>query len=116
MPTDASTASDHADASTATRVVLSYPADLSKWGRDQVATPHFRNYLGKVHDTAAVGDAWAEFVGVGCCGDALDVTLQVEQVDGGDRIADDTAFEYEVREACDVQGGWKVQSADGPTQ
>lgn len=115
MPTQTTDTDYESAANLATRVVLSYPADLSSWGRDQVSTDHFKAYLRKVHDSATVGDAWAEFVGVGCCGDALDVTLQVEAVDGGDRIDEDTAFEYTVREACDVQGGWRVQSADGPT-
>lgn len=99
----------------ARRVVVSYPADLSAWGRDQVATPHFKSYLRKVHDTVAAGDTWAEFVGVGCCGDSLDVPLQVERVDGGSRMASDTSIEYEVRDACEVEGGWRVQSAGGPT-
>ncbi|MFB6163813.1 MAG: hypothetical protein ABEJ31_01500 [Haloarculaceae archaeon] len=99
----------------ADRVVLSYPADLSKWGRNQVSTPHFRAYLRKVHESAAPGDEWPEFVGVGCCGDNLDVPLRVERVDGGSRVTAETEFAYEVREACDLQGGWHVQSADGPT-
>ena len=100
----------------ARRVVVSYPADLSAWGRDQVATSHFKTYLRKAHDTAEPGDTWAEFVGVGCCGNNLDVPLQVEQVDGGARLTSETQIEYDVREACDVQGGWRVQSADGPTE
>jgi len=100
----------------ARRVVVSYPADLSAWGRDQVATPHFKAYLRKAHDTAHAGDTWAEFVGVGCCGNNLDVPLQVEQVDGGPRLTSETSIEYDVREACDVQGGWRVQSAGGPTE
>jgi hypothetical protein len=99
----------------ASHVVLSYPADLSDWGRQQVATDHFRAYLRKVHATAQPGDTWPEFVGVGCCGDSLDVPLRVERVDGGPAITDDTSFTYEEREACDLQGGWRVQSAGGPT-
>jgi len=100
--------------STAHRVVLSYPADLSEWGRDQVSTPHFKAYLRKVHETATRGDTWPEFVGVGCCGDSLDVPLRVEAVDGGRRLTADTSVEYEVREACGIEGGWRVQSAGGP--
>jgi len=107
---------DSATDDAADRIVLSYPADLSEWGRQQVSTPHFRAYLRKVHDTAATGDTWPEFVGVGCCGDTLDVPLRVERVDGGPRVTADTTFEYAVREACDVQGGWRVQSAAGPTE
>ncbi|MFD1585925.1 hypothetical protein ACFR9U_02945 [Halorientalis brevis] len=100
----------------ARRVTVSYPADLSAWGRDQVATPHFKAYLRKTHDTAESGDTWPEFVGVGCCGNSLDVPLQIERVEGGSRVTNETSIEYEVREACDVQGGWRVQSAGGPTQ
>jgi hypothetical protein len=99
----------------ATRVVLSYPADLSEWGRGQVDTPHFRAYLGKTLGEVAEGDLREEFVGVGCCGSALDVPLRVEEVQDGSRVGLDTEIAYTVREACGVQGGWRVQSADGPT-
>ena len=98
----------------ATRLVLSYPADLSEWGRSQVETPWFRAYLRKTRDRAAEGDVFEEFVGVGCCGDSLDVPLRVESVDG-EQIDSDTEISYEVREACGVEGGWRVQSAAGPT-
>jgi hypothetical protein len=97
----------------ATRVVLSYPADLSTWGRDIVEDDPFRAYLPKAHDEAVPGDRWEEFVGVGCCGSAMDVTLQVESVEGGHGVAPETAFEFTVREACDV-GGWAVQSDASP--
>jgi hypothetical protein len=100
---------------TADTVVVSYPADLSEWGRFQVEKPSFRAFLRRTRDEAAEGDAWEEFVGVGCCGNTLDVPLRVESVEGGDRVGDDTEFEFDVREACDLQGGWRVQSADGPT-
>ena len=100
---------------TADAVVVSYPADLSDWGRFQVEKPSFRAFLRRTRDEAAEGDVWEEFVGVGCCGNTLDVPLRVESVEGGDRIGDDTEFEFAVREACDLQGGWQVQSADGPT-
>lgn len=109
-------ATDSADDHPARTVVLSYPSDLSKWGRDQVSTSHFRSYLGKVHETVTEGDTWAEFVGVGCCGNALDVPLRVEHVDGGSRMTAETTIEYEVREQCGVEGGWRVQSAAGPTE
>ncbi|MFC6941070.1 hypothetical protein ACFQE8_14035 [Salinirubellus sp. GCM10025818] len=99
----------------ATRVVLSYPADLSEWGRGQVDTPHFRAYLGKTLGAVEEGDVREEFVGVGCCGSTLDVPLRVEEVQGGAGVDLDTEIEYTVREACGVQGGWRVQSADGPT-
>jgi hypothetical protein len=100
---------------TADTVVVSYPADLSEWGRFQVEKPSFRAFLRRTRDEAAEGDAWEEFVGVGCCGNTLDVPLRVESVEGGDRVGDETEFEFDVREACDLQGGWRVQSADGPT-
>ncbi len=96
-------------------VELSYPADLSDWGRGIVEDRPFRAYLCKAHDAASVGDTWEEFVGVGCCGDALDVPLRVESVAGGTRVTGDTAFSFSVRAACDIEGGWQVQSADGPT-
>ena len=99
----------------ATRVVLSYPADLSEWGRGQVDTPHFRAYLRKTLGAVDEGDVREEFVGVGCCGSTLDVPLRIEEVQGGSRVGPDTDLEYTVREACGVQGGWRVQSADGPT-
>lgn len=98
----------------ASRVVLSYPADLSTWGRDTVEDRRFRAYLRKAHDTAAAGDRWAEFVGVGCCGSALDVPLRVERVEGGAELTGDTEFAFAVREACDLDGGWRVQSEAGP--
>ena len=99
----------------ADRVVISYPADLSDWGRFQVEKSSFRAYLRKTLDTVEADDTWEEFVGVGCCGNTLDVPLRVESVEGGGAVGPDTAIEYEVREACDLQGGWRVQSDDGPT-
>ncbi|WP_435359537.1 hypothetical protein [Haloarchaeobius sp. DFWS5] len=99
---------------TATRVVLSYPEDLSGWGRQQVDTGHFKAWLRKSHETAAVGDVWEEFVDVGCCGSTYDVPLQVESVDGGTAMAPETEISYTTREACGIEGGWKVQSQAGP--
>jgi len=100
---------------TATRVVVSYPADLSAWGRDIVEGSPFRAYLGKAHDTAGAGDVWPEFVGVGCCGDTLDVPLRVESVEGGTALTEETTIEFEEREACGVEGNWRVQSEAGPS-
>ncbi|PSQ47660.1 hypothetical protein BRD19_08850 [Halobacteriales archaeon SW_7_65_23] len=99
---------------TATTVVVSYPADLSLWGRDIVEDTPFRAYLRKAHNNASAGDTWEEFVGVGCCGSALEVPLRVESVEGGPRLVEETAFEFVEREACDIAGGWEVQSAAGP--
>ena len=101
---------------TARLVVCSYPANLSAWGRSQLETDHFRAYLRRVHGEAAVGDVWEEFVGVGCCGDSLDVPLRVERVEGGSVLGEDTTVEYEERTGCAVEGGWLVQSAAGPEQ
>ncbi len=98
----------------ATSVELSYPADLSAWGRSIVEDRPFRAYLPKAHDTAAPGDRWTEFVGVGCCGSALDVPLRVESVAGGTAVTADTGFSFTVRAACDLDGGWRVQSEAGP--
>ncbi len=99
----------------ASRVVISYPADLSEWGREIVEGSPFRAYLPKAHDAVSEGDRWEEFVGVGCCGSALDVPLVVESVDGGDLLTPETEVTFEVREACDLDGGWEVQSETGPT-
>ncbi|MFC7057156.1 hypothetical protein [Halovenus salina] len=99
---------------TASHVVLSYPADLSDWGRDIVEDEPFKGYLPKAHDTATTGETWEEFVGVGCCGSALDVPIRVESVEGGARLTEETSFEFTVREACDLDGGWAVQSAGTP--
>lgn len=101
---------------TATRVVVSYPEDLSDWGRFQVGTRHFKAYLGKTKGTVHEGDVWEEFLDVGCCGDTLDVPLRVERVEGGDRMGPETTIDYDVREACGIRGGWQVQSADGPNE
>lgn len=100
----------------AQRVVVSYPSDLSEWGRDVVEGRPFRSYLPKAHDAVAEGDTWNEFVGVGCCGNSLDVPLRVESVEGGASFTDGTEVEFTVREACDLAGGWRVQSAAGPTE
>lgn len=100
--------------SEASRVVLSYPSDLSDWSRKQVDTDHFHAWLRRVHDVVEEGDTWVEFVDVGCCGSTYDVPLRVEEVQGGDLMGPDTTIEYTLREACDLESGWKVQSADGP--
>jgi hypothetical protein len=105
MPTD----------TTADRLRISYPADLSEWGRFQVEKSSFRAYLRKTMGTAGVGDVFEEFVGVGCCGNTLDVPLRVEAVEGGTRVGENTDIEYEVREACGIEGGWLVQSEAGPS-
>jgi hypothetical protein len=98
----------------ATRVAISYPADLSSWGRHQIEQRHFRAYLRKSHDRVEEGDDFEEFVGVGCCGNTLDVPLVVERVEGGSRMGPDTDIEYEEREFCGIDGSWRVQSAGGP--
>lgn len=92
-------------------VRISVPADLSDWGRSIVADDPFQAYLGRVRREAREGDLWEEFVGVGCCGDTLDVPLRVEAVEGGTRVDEDTEFVLETREACGIAGGWSVQSA-----
>ena len=100
---------------TATKIVLSFPTDLSDWGRRQVSTPWFQAYLRKTLGEVSTGDMTEEFLDVGCCGSTLDVPLRVERVEDGPLIDGDTEIEYEVREACGVEGGWKVQSRSGPT-
>jgi hypothetical protein len=98
----------------ATRVVVSYPADLSDWGRLQVESAHFRAYLRKTLGDVTEGDVTEEFVGVGCCGNTLDVPLRVERVECGGIVGGTTTVEFAVREACGIEGGWLVQSAAGP--
>lgn len=105
---------DGTDARMAARLVLSYPEDLSDWGRFQVEKPSFGAFLRKTRERAEPGDVWEEFVGVGCCGNTLDVPLRVESVDGGARIGPETEIDYDVREACGLDGSWRVQSAGGP--
>ncbi|WP_238398212.1 hypothetical protein [Halorussus salinus] len=107
----------HEDLAPADRVVVSYPEDLSDWGRFQVEKPAFVAYLRKTKtDRVRQGDAWEEFVGVGCCGSTLDVPLRVEEIDGGETFGPDTEVEWTVREACGIQGGWQVQSRGGPNE
>lgn len=111
-----STAADGEDVPAATRVVISYPADLSTWGRSMIAEKSFRAWLRRTLGVVEAGHAWEEFVGVGCCGSALDVPLVVESLEGGGRVGPDTEIEYVEREACGVRGGWQVQSAAGPNE
>lgn len=99
----------------AARVVLSFPDGLSEWGRDQIRTDRYRNYLRRMFDEPRVGDEREEFVDVGCCGDSLDLTFRVEAVEGGARIGDGTVVEL-VERAGAVDGGWRVQSAAGPRE
>lgn len=99
----------------ATQILVSYPEDLSDWGRFQVEKPAFRAYLTKTLGEVREGDEREEFVGVGCCGSTLDVPLRIERVEGGTEVTRETEIEYAVREACGIQGGWRVQSAGGPT-
>ncbi|WP_415379407.1 hypothetical protein [Halosimplex sp. TS25] len=93
----------------ATRIELSFPADIGKHGRKRISSEYYKTYLKKVHDSAAVGDEWDEFTDVGCCGSQMDVPLVVEGVEGGARIDSDTEIEYTEREACGVNPGWSVQ-------
>jgi hypothetical protein len=93
----------------ATRLVLSYPEELSEWGRNQVHADRYVNYLRKKLDAPSVGDEFEEFVDVGCCGDAMDVPFRVEAVEGGQTVGEATEIEYTTREAA-MEGGWLVQS------
>ncbi|MFC4549997.1 MULTISPECIES: hypothetical protein [Halorussus] len=117
MATEPDTDSENADLRPADRVVVSYPEDLSDWGRFQVEGSPFKAYLrktrtGKVRE----GDEWEEFVGVGCCGSTLDVPLRIERIEGGDTFGPETDVEFDVREACGIRGGWQVQSKEGPNE
>jgi hypothetical protein len=103
-----------ADGETAASVTISYPADLSDWSRDQLDGDIFRAYLRRKLDRPGVGDEWEEFVDVGCCGSANYVQLRIEAVTGGSRVDETTRIEYTTRDACQVGGGWEVQSRAGP--
>lgn len=107
---------EQAAVGTADRVVISYPADLSEWGRYQVEKPSFRAWLRRSLGPVAIGDSWEAFVGVGCCGSSLEVPLRIETVDGGRRVGEETTISYEVRDACGIEGGWQVQSQAGPNE
>jgi hypothetical protein len=93
----------------ATRIVLSYPADLTDWDRDQLDTPWYVRYLRKVLEEPAVGDVFEEFVDIGCCGTSREVPLKVEEIVGGNRVGEGTDIEYTVRESCDLPDAWDVQ-------
>lgn len=95
---------------TADRVVLSYPADLSKRGQWRLGQEYYRTYLRKTLGRVAEGETREEFTDVGCCGSQVHVPLRIERVDGGDRVGPDTDVEYVEREACGVEGGWHVQN------
>ena len=97
------------DEATATRVVLSYPADLSKHGRHRVGQEYYKKYLRKTRERAEEGAEWLEFTDIGCCGNQMDVPLRVESVEGGPAIGPDTDIEYVEREACGINPGWSVQ-------
>lgn len=111
-----SNAVESPNADAASKVVLSYPSDLSTWGRDIVEGSPFRAYLTKTLGRVEEGQTTEQFTGVGCCGDTLDVPLKVESVEGGAVVDESTTIEYEVRDTCEVEGGWRVQSAGGPTE
>lgn len=98
---------------TATRVVLSHPKNLSDWGRDQISSDRYRNYLRRKLDAPMVGDSFETFVDVGCCGDSLDVPFCVEAVEDGELVGDETEVEYTERDET-MDGGWRVQSKAGP--
>ncbi|WP_254546812.1 hypothetical protein [Halomarina pelagica] len=93
----------------ATRVVVSYPADLPPHGRRRIGQEYYRNYLRKVNDEVREGDEWNEFTDVGCCGSRMDVPLRVERVEGGPTMGPGTEIEYVTREARGGDPGWAAQ-------
>lgn len=105
------------DSDVATRVVLSFPADIGWHGRNRLEADYYKGWLRKTHDRVTEGDEWDEFTDVGCCGSRMDLPLRVERVvtasprrdEGGSRITAETAIEYTEREACGVNPGWSVQ-------
>ncbi|MDR5672269.1 Uncharacterized protein AArcCO_0794 [Halalkaliarchaeum sp. AArc-CO] len=101
------------DTAAAELVVLSYPDELSEWGRDQIESDRYRGYFRRTLGTVSVGEIREEFVDVGCCGDSLDVPFRIERIDGGDRVDSGTEIEFVERDES-MAGGWLVQSAAGP--
>lgn len=93
----------------ASRVLLSYPADLSRHGVDRITQEYYRKWLRTSRDELTEGDVWEEFTDVGCCGSQMDVPLRVEAVEGGSEMGPDTEIAYTEREACGVNPGWSVQ-------
>ncbi len=94
----------------ATRVVISYPGDLSDWGADQLQTPWFERYLRKTLGEVNAGDGFEEFVDIGCCGNSLDIPLRIEAIEGGTEVGESTAIDWTTRAACGLDGGWTAQS------
>lgn len=87
----------HGATGVAAAVVVSYSPSTDRVRRE-LTKPSYRGYLRKARKGAvATDDEWAEFVNCGC-GTSRDVTLRVEDVDGGDRIGEDTDFEFVPRE------------------
>lgn len=99
----------------AERVTVSFPDELSDWGREQIFTDRYRGYFRRMLTQPSVGDEREEFVDVGCCGDSLDITFRIEEVTGGQTVGEDTDIEFVEREG-DIDGGWLVQSAGAPDQ
>lgn len=94
----------------ATRVVISYPTDLSDWGADQLRTPWFERYLRKTLGEVDPGDEFEEFVDIGCCGNSLDIPLRIETIEGGTAVDESTVIDWTTRAASDLAGGWTAQS------
>lgn len=101
------------DSNAAARIVVAYPDGLSDWGRDQLTAPRFSTYLRRVLGEVREGEAFEEFLDVGCCGNTLDVTLRIERIEGGSVVDADTDIEFVARPG-EVAGGWAVQSAGTP--
>jgi hypothetical protein len=93
----------------ATNIVVSYPEELSGWGRDQVESDRYKGYLRRVLDEVDVGYEFEEFADVGCCGDTLDIPFRVESIEGPARVGPETEIEFTTRDA-EMEGGWLVQS------
>jgi len=99
--TDPSTVEDQAD-----RVVVSFrspetdPDDTddwwvadSEWLQENMTEFTYRQYLRRAHaGQVSVGDEWDEFVNCGCASPE-DVTLRVEEIDGGTAIGSETVIE-----------------------
>lgn len=106
---------DESNSSTATRIVLSHPADLSKHGRNRIRQEYYKKYLRKTKEQVAVGDLWEDFTDVGCCGSQLDVPLRIEEMTGGTRMGPNTEITFTEREACGLNSRWSVQHDEPDT-
>ncbi|MCG1004859.1 MULTISPECIES: hypothetical protein [Halobacterium] len=65
----------------------------SEWLQENMTEHTYRQYLQRAHaGQVSIGDEWDEFVNCGCASPE-DVTLRVEEIDGGTAIGSETVIE-----------------------